>query len=149
MNDTTETHSFKKACAGRFISIMSWDELAQFWERLKARSAQDWYIYATDNAPPNTTVDSRAFCDFVNEIDTLLRAQHEEDYCSIVFVDSMSAPSILKIYDPNNLGVVCGYSDNPPLPGWILSRLPPAEIIQATARPTPFWRKLLLFNSSQ
>ncbi|GMR19587.1 MAG: hypothetical protein BMS9Abin36_0182 [Gammaproteobacteria bacterium] len=142
MNDTSATHTFRKAYTGRFISIMSWSELAQFWEQLKALSDQDWYIYATDSAPPNTATGSQAFCDFINKIDTLLRTQHEEDYCSIVFVDSKSAPSIIKIYDPNNLGVVCGYSDDPPLPGWILSRLPPAEIRQATARPPSFWRKV-------
>ncbi|MCG8047412.1 MAG: hypothetical protein N0E48_17590 [Candidatus Thiodiazotropha endolucinida] len=32
------------------------------------------------------------------------------------------------IYDPNNLGVSCGYSDNPPLPGWVLSKLPPIDL---------------------
>ncbi len=148
MNDTTKAHSFKKACTGHFISIMSWDELAQFWEQLKTLSDQDWYIYATDSAPPNSTAGSQALCEFIDNIDTLLRRQHEEDYCSIVFVDSRSAPSIIKIYDPNNLGMVCGYSDSPPLPGWILSRLPPAEIRQAAARPTPFWKKVLLLNFS-
>jgi hypothetical protein len=34
----------------------------------------------------------------------------------------------VKIYDPNNLGVSCGFSTNPPLPGWIMSRVPPDEL---------------------
>jgi len=44
------------------------------------------------------------------------------------------------------LGVSCGYSDNPPLPGWVLSQLPP-EDIPANA-PIPknrrrWWQRLL------
>ena len=38
---------------------------------------------------------------------------------------------MVKIYDPNNLGVSCGYSDNPPLPGWVLSRVAPVDLPRA------------------
>ena len=35
---------------------------------------------------------------------------------------------VVKIYDPNNLGVSCGFSTNPPLPGWIMCRVPPEDL---------------------
>ena len=47
---------------------------------------------------------------FVTEIDRLLRQDHAEDYCGIVYADDLQQPRFIKIYDPNNLGVSCGYS---------------------------------------
>ena len=82
---------------------------------------------------------------FVDEIDRLLRAEHDEDFCGIVYADDLGAPALIKIYDPNNLGVVCGYSDNPPLPGWIMSKLPPVDLpatrLVAKGR-RRWWRRL-------
>ena len=82
---------------------------------------------------------------FITEIDALLRREHDEDYCGIVYADDPSAPGMIKIYDPNNLGKVCGYSANPPLPGWVLSRLPPADLQAAQVQPAGrrrWWQRL-------
>ncbi|MCK7500047.1 MAG: hypothetical protein MZW92_64195 [Comamonadaceae bacterium] len=39
--------------------------------------------------------------------DDLLRKEHREDYCGIVYADDLRpADACVKIYDPNNLGVV-------------------------------------------
>ena len=81
---------------------------------------------------------------FIDEIDMLLRREHDHDYCGIVYADDPAAPAMVKIYDPNNLGVSCGYSDNPPLPGWVLSRLPPVDL-EATRQPAGrrrWWQRL-------
>jgi len=51
---------------------------------------------------------------------------------------------MVKIYDPHNLGVTCGYSDNPPLPGWVLSRLAPVDL-EAARQPAGrrrWWQRL-------
>ena len=72
--------------------------------------------------------------------------EHAEEYCGIVYADSFETPSFVKIYDPGNLGVSCGYSDHPPLPGWILSRLPPSDLNAAAMLPANrkrWWRRLL------
>jgi len=61
-------------------------------------------------------------------MDKLLRREHQEDYCGIVYANDLQTPGSIKIYDPNNLGVSCGYNDNPPLPGWIMSRIPPVDL---------------------
>ncbi len=53
---------------------------------------------------------------------------HDERLCGIVYADDPRVPSLVKIYDPNNLGVVCGASSNPPLPGWVMSKLPPVDL---------------------
>ena len=79
------------------------------------------------------------------QIDELLRREHDEQYCGIVYVDDVNAPSFVKIFDPNNLGVSCGYSDSPPLPGWILSKLPPVDLQAPVPQPgnrRRWWRRL-------
>jgi hypothetical protein len=55
----------------------------------------------------------------------LLRDEHRESYCGIVYADDLDKPRLIKIYDPNNLGSSCGSSKNPPGPGWIMSRCAP------------------------
>ncbi len=82
---------------------------------------------------------------FIDEIDALLREQHAEAYCGIVYADNPTDPGFIKIYDPDNLGVVCGFSDNPPLPGWVLSLTAPVDL--PTALPPPkgrsrWWQRL-------
>jgi hypothetical protein len=42
---------------------------------------------------------------------------------------------MVKIYDPNNLGVSCGFSKNPPPPGWVMSLAPPVEQLRAGPLP--------------
>jgi hypothetical protein len=83
---------------------------------------------------------------FLLEIDQLLRKVHDEEYCGVVYADSLESPAFVKIFDPNNLGVSCGFSDNPPLPGWILSRLRPVDLHSDVPLPgnrRRWWRRLI------
>ena len=78
-------------------------------------------------------------------IDRLLRDEHRESFCGIVYADDLQNPRLIKIYDPNNLGSSCGSSKNPPGPGWIMSRLPPEGL--GVDKPPPagrrrWWRAL-------
>jgi hypothetical protein len=95
--------------------------------------------------PPQQPVSAASLQKFLTEIDQLLRSEHEEDYCGVVFADSMEAPRFVKIFDPNNLGVSCGFSTHPPLPGWILSKLPPVDLKTPLAMPRNrrhWWQRL-------
>ena len=103
----------------------------------------------TQSAPAPTiskAADAATVSAFIERIDALLRADHHESYCGIVYADDLENPRLIKIYDPNNLGSSCGSSKNPPGPGWIMSRVEPDEI--PAARPAPenrrrWWRSLL------
>ena len=98
----------------------------------QAVDAFDLYIYAVGEAPPSEPVSTSDFNRFIDEIDGLLRKEHTEDYCGIVYVDDPNDPSFIKIYDPNNLGMVCGSSGAPPpYPGWILTLIPPENLDEA------------------
>ena len=129
---------------GSFTSALRWNDLDTLFETL-ASSPDAWYLYAIGEQPPIETVKDQKFLEFLAEINQLLRAEHDEDYCGIVYADNLSSPSMVKIYDPNNLGVSCGYSDNPPLPGWVLSKLKPINLEMQQVLPKNrqrWWRKL-------
>jgi hypothetical protein len=128
MNAIDTKNDFLQAFRGRFVGIMEWDELDQFWQTVVRRADKGWYIYAVGEAIPDRPGSAADVETFVKEIAALLRKEHEEEYCGIVYVDNKAEPRFIKIFDPNNLGVVCGYSDNPPLPGWILSTIRPVDL---------------------
>lgn len=116
---------------GSFASLLSWQQLGDFWQVLTARADRGWYIYAIGDAPPQRPRSADDVKKFLHAIDALLRRDHHEDYCGIVYADSKIDPTFVKIFDPNHLGSSCGSSKYPPLPGWIMS------LSEPTALPSP------------
>ena len=136
---------FYTAFRGNFTSLLSWAQLDEFWHAVRAQADAGWYVYAIGEAPPEQALNREQVITFVNAIDVLLHEDHYEDYCGIVYADSKTQPSFIKIFDPFHLGSSCGASNNPPIPGWIMSLLPPQTL--DAARPLPenrrrWWRQL-------
>lgn len=130
---------------GSFTSALRWHQLDALWESLRHQNDGGWFVYAIGETPPASAASIDNFEQFLAEIDQLLREEHDEEYCGIVYADNLQKPSFIKIYDPNNLGVSCGFSDNPPLPGWVLSRIPPVNLPQALEPPDSrrrWWQKI-------
>lgn len=141
---------FEGLYSGRLWSVMTWDQLTALWTRVDP--AAGWYLQAvgvacprsgtpgTQSAPAQTiAADAATVSAFIARIDALLRADHHESYCGIVYADDLANPRLIKIYDPNNLGSSCGSSKNPPPPGWIMSRVAPD--LAVSSRPAPENRK--------
>lgn len=138
---------FESKLDGMLFSLMSWDQLTAFWLRIDSNAR--WYIYAVGQEVPTAPASSEQVKAFLREIDTLLRREHEESYCGIVYADDLEQPNFIKIYDPNNLGVSCGSSKVKVLPGWVMSQIAPVEL-QARAVPanrTRWWQALLTHAS--
>ncbi len=136
--------TYQQAFRGSFTSMLRWPQLDTLWQTLREQD-KAWYIYAVGEPPPEQPVDREQLDTFITEIDKLLRQEHDEDYCGIVYADEPEDPAFIKIYDPNNLGVSCGFSTNPPLPGWVLSLIKPIDL--QTELPLPgnrrrWWQKL-------
>lgn len=137
---------FRAAFKGRFENVLRWEQLDALWTVLRHDADAGWHIYAVGEPPPQQSVNAAVLENFLTEIDQLLRREHAEDYCGVVFTDSMQNPGFVKIFDPHNLGVSCGFSDHPPLPGWILSKLPPVDLKATTSLPgnrRRWWQRLL------
>ncbi|MES9855079.1 MAG: hypothetical protein ABW166_00545 [Sedimenticola sp.] len=146
MSDILESEqAYLTAFRGSFTSALRWHHLDDLWQRLRQQPGVDWYIYAIGETPPSACADRERFHAFIQEVDLLLRREHHEDYCGIVYADDLKVPGFIKIYDPNNLGVSCGYSDNPPLPGWVMSKLKPCDIPAnqvLAANRKQWWRRI-------
>ncbi len=136
---------YMTAFRGRFTSAMRWPQLDALWDALRRLNDGEWFVYAVGEKPPVEPVSTEQLDLFITRIDELLHQEHDHDYCGIVYADNLAEPTFIKIYDPNNLGVSCGFSDNPPLPGWILSRLQPIDLPEAIQPPKnrrSWWQKL-------
>ena len=136
---------YVEAFRGRFLSLMRWDDLALFWDTLRSQADDSWYIYHVGDEVPSAASSKAQLLKFITEIDALLRAEHDEEYCAIVYADDHQQPTFIKIFDPHNLGVSCGFSENPPLPGWVMSKMPPINL-QDVLRPSNnrrrWWQKI-------
>lgn len=146
MKTQSKADPFYTAYRGAFTGLLKWPDLDAFWQVLEAQADKGWYIYTTAEAPPTQPATAEELRAFIHHIDRHLRREHAEDYCGIVYTDSKTGPAYIKIYNPNNLGVVCGIGREPIFPGWIISRLPPRPLeqlppLQDKAR--PWWRRIL------
>lgn len=128
MDTASNEGEFAQSVRGRFSGILKWEDLDRLWEVLRRRNDGGWYLYETERPPPENPLKPAELSEFLNRTGPWLKAEHEEEYCGIVYADDSASPSMVKIYDPHNLGVVCGYSDHPPLPKWILSRIAPSDL---------------------
>lgn len=112
---------------GRLFSILSWTQLDAFWKRLDPDAG--WFLYAVGQDRPRAPADAQQVTVFLEQLDGLLRREHPEDYCGIVYADDVDNPRLIKVYDPHNLGSVCGtMGKERVLPGWIISRVPPSDL---------------------
>ena len=145
MQPAPRVNSFYATFRGNFTSLLKWEDLDAFWQVLRQNADAGWYVYAIGEPLPMQALSAEQLGHFIDRIDTLLRKEHEEDYCGIVYTDSKTDPTMIKIFDPNNLGAQCGFSDNPPLPGWVMSLLPPMALENNQHSPEGrkrWWRKL-------
>jgi hypothetical protein len=138
-------NSFNAILNGSLSGVLSWEQ----WEALCQRildGSNGWYVYAVGNGIPDSELNGAALAVVLEEIDALLRRDHDQDYCGIVYVDDFTEPTLIKIYDPNNLGSSCGSSGRQIPPGWILSRMPPEPIASDIPLPNNrrrWWQGLL------
>ncbi|WP_298139326.1 hypothetical protein [Acidiferrobacter sp.] len=138
MGEVTDKGAFQAALTGPFSGIVSWAQLTDLWTTVRSRP-EGWYIYAIGEPAPTMPASGEALVRFTEELDTLLRREHREDYCGIVYADDKAQPSFIKVFDPHNLGSSCGSSGLKTLPGWLLTRMPPETLDDP--RPLPESRK--------
>lgn len=134
---------FQLQMNGLLYSLLKWSQLSEFWTKVDKDAG--WYLYAVGEAVPVTPATPLLVEKFMVEVDALLRRDHHENYCGIVYADNLDNPSFIKIYDPNHLGASCGSSKNATLPGWIMSLTPPIELHLKYALPANrkrWWQSL-------
>lgn len=126
--------TFAEVMQSPLYGIISWER----WDQIRARIGADgraWYVYAVGHGLPPQPFADNALQHALDEIHALLKRDHEEDYLGIVYADDLDQPSLLKIYDPNNLGATCGSSGRVIPPGWVVCTMPPEPIASDTPLP--------------
>ncbi len=129
---------------GRFRGMLYWPELDALWAAVRA-NPEGWYVSLAGVEPEQRTMTATALHTFVQEVDALLRHEHDYDYCGIVFADDPEQPTMVKIHDPNRLGSSCGSSKSRTPPRWVLSRIQPALIVDEMPLPESrrrWWQKI-------
>lgn len=119
--------NFSDTLNGSLSGVLQWER----WESLCGQlrdSGQPWYFYAVGCGVPDTPLAGAELDKALTEIDALLRREHEEAYLGIVYADDLAQPTLVKIYDPNNLGSSCGSCGYTIPPGWVFSRQAPQAI---------------------
>ena len=134
------TDEFFRLYHGDSKGALRWDQFDVLIAHVSANAERGWYIYDTQTAPPSAPLAALELREKLAEISSDVKRRHAEDYCGIAYANDLISPVFIKIFDPDNLGVVCGYSDAPPLPRWLISRCAPRDI-HAPSRPPPSgWR---------
>lgn len=142
---TNEEHPFYAAFKGRFSGILRWPQLDDLWQKVLNDNHGEWYLYAVGEEPPEQPASTEEVVTFIKELDQLLRKEHDEDYCGVVYADNREAPAFIKVFDPNNLGTACGSSGIPPMPGWLISKMKPIDLPAAmpqTGSRRRWWQKI-------
>jgi len=130
---------------GSFYGVLRWHQLDELWQVIQENQSS-YFVYQVGEVPPQTTCSPDQLHSFINNINVLLREEHKEKYCGIVYADDKKQPSFIKIYDPNNLGSSCGSGLGPkPFPGWTISIDKPEDLKIAFPAPQNrkrWWKKI-------
>jgi len=142
----TRSTSFSDALNERFFGVLDWSQLQALWATVRRDAGAGWYLYAIGEALPEYPRSANEIERFLDAIDTLLRHDLRDDSCTgVVYTDNRDSPQLIKIYDPFHMGSACSRSQSAPLPGWILTRLPPTELKADRVLPENrrrWWREL-------
>jgi hypothetical protein len=122
------SEEFLEKYNGTLHGILRWEKLDDLWSAVREQKNDGWYVYALGHELPEKLANSEELDHFISHMDTLLRDEHDKDYCGIVYTDDFTKPSLVKIFDPNNLGSSCGSSNTPAQPGWVISRDKPVPL---------------------
>jgi hypothetical protein len=133
---SADAAAFLERLKGKFYGMLQWTDLDALWGRVKTGQ---WFFYQIGEILPDHALSGDDLALRVDALDKLLRQDHDFHLCGIVYADHVEQPTLIKVYDPNNLGSMCGGSTTPTSPRWILSTSLPS-IIEIDA-PVPNNRK--------
>lgn len=142
--ETEANPDFNARLNGRFEGLLRWEDLDALWSRLRD-GGEAWYFYQVGSPLPDGPIAGEALERALAELDALLHKDHDHDYCGIVYADDPRTPSLIKVYDPNNLGSSCGSSGQRIPPRWILSLQRPQEVVDEAPMPgnrRRWWHRL-------
>ena len=141
-----QSNDFLATFNGKFYGVLRWKQLEDLWQVVKRDNESGWYIYAVGETLPTHKITGESVNSCVGELNQLLRREHDEDYCGVVYTDSFETPRLIKVFDPNNLGTSCSIASKGPLPSWVISKILPEELSnqeKQTVNRRRWWQTIL------
>ncbi len=134
---------FEKKLSGSFAGILTWEALDRLWARIGQE--EGWHICALGSPAPKKAASPARLRLFLEAATRLLKEEHGEDYCGIVYADDLERPTMVKIYDPAKIGSSCSRGKPYP-PGWVLGKDRPEREMEGgehvDARRRRWWEDL-------
>jgi hypothetical protein len=123
--ESADAAVFHARLKGTFYGMLQWQDLDALWGRV--RTGQ-WFFYQIGETLPDKALRGEELVSRIDALDRLLRQDHDFHLCGIVYADHVEQPTLIKVYDPNNLGSMCGGSSTPTPLRWILSTSQPSLV---------------------
>ena len=109
---------------GAFSGVLKWQDLENLWAGLKT-APESWHVFDPAMEAPATPLSNVDFLRFLDEAEVLINQRRDRPSCGSVYVDEMSEPTYIKVFDPLKMGTSCGGSHDPIMPRWIISKMVP------------------------
>ena len=113
--------------------IIDWDILDQIWHVIQHSDDSTWQVFNNDTPLPGenraTIVDtSGGLASSLKALKAHLRQSHQHDYCGLVFTDSLTEPTLIRIFDPKFITSMCNIYGDTPAPSWVISTMDAAHL---------------------
>ncbi|NOX73292.1 MAG: hypothetical protein GXP03_06625 [Alphaproteobacteria bacterium] len=118
---------FWRAYQGPFSGVLKWSDVDALWAWL-ADNNQGWFAFDPNTAAPDTPLDADDFATFLQGAVELVNTRRERSMSGAIYLDDANKPTLIKIFDPVNMGSACSISGVRVMPRWILSRMKPDDL---------------------
>lgn len=118
---------------GTLAGIIDWQVLDQIFSIIQHSDDTKWRLYSNDTPlpddKPSKDVDTSGdLASSLQSLNAYLRQAHPRNYCGLVFTDSLTAPTLIRIFNPRFLTSMCNIYGNTPAPSWVVSTMDAAQL---------------------
>ena len=118
---------------GALAGVIGWHVLDQIWHVIQHSEGSKWHVFENDTPLPGETrpnvVDTRGeLASSLNALKDYLRQSHPQRYCGLVFTNSFTEPTLIRIFDPKLVTSMCNIYGNTPAPSWVIATMDAAQL---------------------
>jgi TusA-related sulfurtransferase len=118
---------------GTLSGVIDWHVLDQIWHVIQHSEYSKLHVFENDTPLPGenrpNVVDTRGeLASSLNALKDYLRQSHPQRYCGLVFTDSFTEPTLIRIFDPKLVTSMCNIYGNTPAPSWVISTMDAAQL---------------------
>ncbi|MBF0124426.1 MAG: hypothetical protein HQL60_03715 [Magnetococcales bacterium] len=146
--------SFSERLQGRFDGLIRLADVERLRQAMIANTG--WYLIEPGVLSPTNeaAMDGITACHHLDKLVTEILRIERGVWSTLIYVQELEDPWIVKIYHPRRAGCGCGSGSDTILPWWVMTRLQPEPIAEWQAvtscttepmqhdQPAAWWRRL-------